>query len=162
MLSGFGNRNSQTFVCANLVAHTSDRNSKNTGRLRSASIIANEGVEDEFACDLADHVTDEMRNRRISSQSTTRRGYRVPNQQLVGRTWSQRSGCFAAGAAPWPAYQCGRDRRCYCRIAAREPCGSTIMYPLIDRTWSRVKPPPELPSCTIQSLPPTWLISTIT
>jgi len=36
------------------------------------------------------------------------------------------------------------------------------MYPLIDRTCSRVTPSPELPSCTNQLLPPTWLINTIT
>src|ERR1017187_3863667 len=39
------------------------------------------------------------------------------------------------------------------------PFGLTIAKPLIDRTCSRVKPWPELPSCTSQLLPPTWLIS---
>src|ERR1035437_4304727 len=42
------------------------------------------------------------------------------------------------------------------------PCGLTTVYPLIDRTCSRVKPWPELPSCTNQLLPPTWLFSTNT
>src|ERR1035437_10287616 len=42
------------------------------------------------------------------------------------------------------------------------PCGLTTVYPPIDRTCSRVKPWPELPSCTSQLLPPTWFISTNT
>src|ERR1039457_3863804 len=41
-LSGCRNADSQVFVFANLVAHTPDRNSKNTGRPRATPIIADE------------------------------------------------------------------------------------------------------------------------
>jgi hypothetical protein len=54
---------------------------------------------------------------------------------------------------------------CACAVSGAVmlvPCGLTTVYPLIDRTCSRVKPWPELPSCTSQLLPPTWLISTNT
>ena len=54
---------------------------------------------------------------------------------------------------------------CACAVSGAVmpvPWGLTTVYPLIDRTCSRVKPWPELPSCTSQLLPPTWLISTNT
>jgi hypothetical protein len=66
----------------------------------------------------------------------------------------------------------GIPTTCRCHHSARAcavsgavmpvPCGLTTVYPLIDRTCSRVKPWPELPSCTSQLLPPTWFISTNT
>src|SRR5450756_1405158 len=61
-LSGCRNADSQFFVFVNLVAHTPDRNSKNIGRPCATPTIADECMEDEFAFDLVDRVTDEMRN----------------------------------------------------------------------------------------------------
>jgi hypothetical protein len=68
-LSGRGHSDSWVFVFVNLVAHTPDRNSENTGRPSAAPTMMDECVEDQFSVYLVDRVTDKVRNDLFHSQS---------------------------------------------------------------------------------------------
>jgi hypothetical protein len=65
MVSGQWYGNSYGFVLVNLVAQSSDRNPENNSGASATSAVMGEGVEDEFALDLFNRVTNEPRNNLI-------------------------------------------------------------------------------------------------
>ena len=82
-LSGRANSDVTVFVLTNLVAYARNWNSENTGRPCAAPMIMDECVEDEFAFDLVDRMTDKVRSDFIQSKSS--KVYRRLRRQVLVR-----------------------------------------------------------------------------
>ena len=81
-LSRRGHGDSLIFIRVNFVANASDRNSEHSGRASTASAIMGQRVNDEFAFDLLDRVTDKVRSDFIQSKFSST--YRLlPRQTLI-------------------------------------------------------------------------------